>query len=80
MALPFSDLQSVAPSAIIELFQLELNVPQHGVDEIYYFHAGVNIDASADIIWNGKTYLAFPLKQQILNTLAPALCLAQSCE
>jgi lambda family phage minor tail protein L len=62
MALPFSDLQSVAPSAVIELFQLELNVPQHGVDEIYYFHAGVSIDASADIIWNGKTYLAFPIE------------------
>jgi phage-related protein len=62
MALPFSDLQSVAPSAVIELFQLELNVPQHGVDEIYYFHAGVSIDASTDIIWNGKTYLAFPIE------------------
>jgi lambda family phage minor tail protein L len=62
MALPFSDLQSVAPSAIIELFQLELNVPQHGVNETYYFHAGVNATNSGDIIWNGQAYLAFPIE------------------
>ena len=28
-----SALQGVAPGALIELFQLELNVPQHGVAE-----------------------------------------------
>jgi lambda family phage minor tail protein L len=62
MALPFSDLQSVAPSAIIELFQLELNVPQHGVNETHYFHAGVNATNSGDIIWNAKAYLAFSIE------------------
>jgi lambda family phage minor tail protein L len=62
MAVPFSDLQSVAPSAVIELFQLELNTAQHGANETYYFHAGVNATNSADIIWNGQAYLAFPIE------------------
>ena len=62
MAVPVSDLQQIAPSAVIELFQLELNAAQHGVNETYYFHAGVNATNSGDIIWNGQTYLAFPIE------------------
>lgn len=62
MAVPVSDLQSIAPSAIIELFQLELNAAQHGVNETYYFHAGVNATNIGDIIWNGQAYLAFPIE------------------
>jgi phage-related protein len=62
MAVPVSDLQSVAPSAVIELFQLELNATQHGVNETYYFHAGVNEINSGDIIWNSQAYLAFPIE------------------
>jgi phage-related protein len=62
MAVPVSDLQSVAPSAVIELFQLELNAAQHGVNETFYLHAGVNATNSGDIIWNGQAYLAFPIE------------------
>jgi lambda family phage minor tail protein L len=62
MAVPVSDLQQIAPSAVIELFQLELNSAQHGVNETYYFHAGVNATNSGDIIWNGQAYLAFPIE------------------
>ena len=63
MAVPVSDLQSIAPSAIIELFQLELNAAQHGVNETYYFHAGTNATGSnGDIVWNGQAYLAFPIE------------------
>lgn len=62
MAVPFSDLQAIAPSAVIELFQLELNVAQHGVNETYYFHAGVSTDNNTDITWNGVDYLAFPIE------------------
>jgi lambda family phage minor tail protein L len=57
-----AELQKVAPSAVIELFQLELNAAQHGVNETYYFHAGVNATNSGDIIWNGQAYLAFPIE------------------
>jgi lambda family phage minor tail protein L len=62
MAVPVSELQKIAPSAVIELFQLELNAAQHGVNETYYFHAGVNATNSGDIIWNSQTYLAFPIE------------------
>jgi lambda family phage minor tail protein L len=62
VSVPVSDLQAIAPSAIIELFQLELNAAQHSVSETYYFHAGVNAANSADIIWDGQAYLAFPIE------------------
>jgi lambda family phage minor tail protein L len=63
VTVPVSDLQSIAPSAIIELFQLELNAAQHGVNETYYFHAGTNATGSnGDIVWDGQAYLAFPIE------------------
>ena len=63
MTVPVSDLQSIAPSAIIELFQLELNAAQHGVNETYYFHAGTDATGSNDdIVWDGQAYLAFPIE------------------
>jgi lambda family phage minor tail protein L len=62
MAVPFSDLQAIAPSAVIELFELEINAAQHGANETYYFHAGVNATNNADIIWNSQAYVAFPIE------------------
>jgi lambda family phage minor tail protein L len=63
VSVPVSDLQSIAPSAIIELFQLELNAAQHGVNETYYFHAGTDATGSnGDIVWDGQAYLAFPIE------------------
>jgi lambda family phage minor tail protein L len=63
VTVPVSDLQSIAPSAIIELFQLELNAAQHGVNETYYFHTGTDATGSnGDIVWNGQAYLAFPIE------------------
>ena len=62
MAVPFSDLQAIAPSAVIELFQLELNVAQHGLNETYYFHAGTNTANNGDIVWNGQPYMAYPIE------------------
>jgi lambda family phage minor tail protein L len=62
MAVPFSDLQAIAPSAVIELFQLELNTTQHGVNETYYFHAGVNADDNGNIVWDGQEYLRYPIE------------------
>ena len=35
-------LQSLEPSAIIELFQLELTEAVNGIDQTYYYHAGTN--------------------------------------
>lgn len=62
MTVPFSDLQAIAPSAIIELFVLELNVLQHGVNDIYRFHAGTSLNANGDLVWAGNTYLRFPVE------------------
>ena len=57
-----SAIQAIAPSALIELFQLELNVPQHGVAETYYFHAGTSMSNNGDLIWNGQSYMALPIE------------------
>lgn len=58
-----SAIQGVAPGAVIELFQLELNIEQHGVAATHYFHAGVN-QLLSDIIWNGQAYQALPLQAE----------------
>jgi phage-related protein len=57
-----SALQGIAPGALIELFQLELNVPQHGVAETYYFHAGTSLNNNGDLIWAGQPYMALPIE------------------
>lgn len=62
MTVPTAELQKIAPSAIIELFELELNIPQHGDDNVYRFHAGTNLKDNGDIIWNGSTYQRFPVQ------------------
>jgi phage-related protein len=57
-----SALQAIAPGALIELFQLELNVAQHGVAETYYFHAGTNADDYSELVWDGQPYMALPIE------------------
>ena len=57
-----SALQGIAPGALIELFQLELNVSQHGVAETYYFHAGTNSNNYGELIWNAQPYMALPIE------------------
>ena len=55
-------VQEISPSALIELFQLELNVTQHGVAETYYFHAGTNSNDYQELIWNTQPYMALPIE------------------
>jgi phage-related protein len=57
-----SALQEIAPGALIELFQLELNVAQHGVAETYYFHAGTNLNNYQELIWASQPYMALPIE------------------
>lgn len=57
-----AELQKVAPSAIIELFELQLNTNQHGVSETYRFHAGASLNANGNVVWAGSAYLRFPLE------------------
>ena len=57
-----SAIQAIAPGALIELFQLELNLPQHNVAETYYFHAGTSMNNNGDLIWAGQSYMALPIE------------------
>ena len=57
-----SALQEIALGALIELFQLELNVAQHGVAETYYFHAGTNANGYGELVWDGQPYMALPIE------------------
>ena len=58
----FSDLQSINPSAVIELFTLQLSASLHGATTIYRFHSGSNLNANGQIVWNGNAYLRFPIE------------------
>ena len=58
----FSNLQSMNPSAVIELFTLQLSTALHGANTIYRFHAGSNLNANREIVWAGNSYLRFPVQ------------------
>ena len=58
----FSSLQDINPSAIIELFTLQLSTALHGANTIYRFHAGSNLNANGEIVWAGNSYLRFPIQ------------------
>ena len=58
----FSSLQDINPSAIIELFTLQLSTALHGANTIYRFHAGSSLNANGQIVWDGNAYLRFPIQ------------------
>ena len=58
----FSDLQPINPSAIIELFTLQLDNALHGATTIYRFHSGSNLNANGEIVWAGNSYQRFPIE------------------
>ena len=62
MSIPISDLQQLAPSAVIELFELQLNTAQHGSTATYRFHAGSNLNNNGALIWNAQTYMRMPIE------------------
>lgn len=51
-----ADIQSLTPSAIIELFEVDLTAQG---DNIYYFHAGTN-QLSQAVVWQGQAYSPWP--------------------
>ena len=59
-----SDLQKTNPSAIIELFELELDSTLHGTQTTmtYRFHAGSNLDLNGKVIWQLNEYLRYPVE------------------
>lgn len=62
MTVPTSALQEIAPGAVIELFELQLDTAQHGTNDLYRFHAGTNLADNGGVIWNGQTYTRFPIE------------------
>jgi phage-related protein len=56
------DFQAPDPSTIIELFELQLFVNIHGVNDIYRFHAGTNLVNNGEVVWKGNPYLRFPVE------------------
>ena len=58
----FSEIQKINPSAIIELFTLQLDNSLHGATTIYRFHSGSNLNANGKIVWAGNDYLRFPIE------------------
>jgi len=58
----FSEVQKINPSAIIELFTLQLNNGLHGATTVYRFHSGSNLNANGEIVWAGNSYLRFPIE------------------
>ena len=68
----FSEVQKINPSAIIELFVLELSTSLHGTNtgiptsnnenNIYRFHSGSNLNANGEIVWATKKYARFPIE------------------
>ena len=68
MAIPISELQSITPSAKIELFIMELIEGTHyatgnpsSVPTTFRFHAGTNMNTYSEIIWQGNSYQRFPI-------------------
>lgn len=60
MAIPVSELQSINPSSLIELFTLELFNNLHGSNDVLRFHSGTKMHTNTDIVWQGNSYQKFP--------------------
>ena len=58
----YADVSTLAPNAIIELFELELDATLHGASTIYYWHAGTNENVTGNIIFGGNTYARLPIE------------------
>ncbi len=59
-----TDLQKINPSAVIELFTLEITAALHGSNATYRFHAGTNRVGNGDIVWAGNTYVKMPIQAE----------------
>ena len=56
-----ADIQSLSPSSLIELFEIDTNhLPDGG---LFHFHAGTN-ELRQPVIWQGVEYMPFPVKAE----------------
>ena len=59
-----SNLQNTNPSAIIELFTLQLDKSLHGATTIYRFHNGSSLKDNGEIVWAGNSYQRLPIQAE----------------
>jgi len=59
-----SDLQSINPSAIIELFTLTTTAALHGSATTHRFHNGTSLKDNGEIVWAGDIYQRFPIQAE----------------
>lgn len=62
IASAYEDLAAIAPSAIIELFEMTLDSTLHGSTDTYRWHNGCNANVTGNVIWNGNSYVRLPIK------------------
>jgi len=59
----YAEVQNPAPTAVIELFELQLFTNIHGSNTTYRFHPGVNATGTnGNVAWAGNTYQAMPIE------------------
>lgn len=56
------DFQQPDPSAIIELFELQLFNDIHGTTDLYRFHAGTSLVNEGRLVWRGNSYERWPVE------------------
>ena len=71
MAIPFSELNLINPSSIIELYELELTVGKHiatgnpqSLPTIYRFHSGANMNNFGEIRYRSQSYQRVAVKAE----------------
>ena len=71
MTIPIEELQQTNPSAIIDLFELELVEGLHyatgnplGITTIYRWHSGVAQNSQGELVFNGNTYSQMPIEAE----------------
>ena len=57
----YEELSVLAPSAIIEMFEMRLDSNLHGSSDIFRWHSGANEQVTGNIVWNGETYFRIPV-------------------
>lgn len=60
----YEELAALAPSAVIELFELHLDSSLHGSSDVYRWHNGVNANVTGNITWNGNSYTRLPIQAE----------------
>tara|TARA_R100000773_G_C4190909_1_gene96855 strand:+ start:226 stop:846 length:621 start_codon:yes stop_codon:yes gene_type:complete len=71
MAIPFSELNKINPSSIIELYELELTIGKHiatgnpqSLPTIYRFHSGANMNNFGEVQYRSNSYQRVAVKAE----------------